>query len=136
MWLLILLTQSIAQHHAAQHSTGNVPLCRYLVARKVKGVGCDYISIEGERDQSGSESGGDSESESEGESKMKSEGTYKTLLGGGVAIIEGLRLADAQSARTGEEGGSEGHYMLACLFLRLNGVEAAPARAVLLPLGR
>jgi arylformamidase len=90
----------------------------YLVGRKVKGVGCDYLSIE--------------------RKDVEPASTYKTLLGGGVAVIEGLRLAGVKTVDLEEEviGAREGNYTLACLFLRLNGVEAAPARAVLLPSGR
>ena len=47
--------------------------------------------------------------------------THRTLLGAGVAVLEGLDLADAPL----------GLYELICLPLRLVGAEAAPARVVL-----
>jgi len=48
---------------------------------------------------------------------------HERLLGDGVAVIEGLRLADV----------APGPYLLACLPLALLGSDGAPARAVLLP---
>lgn len=48
--------------------------------------------------------------------------THKTLLGNGITIIEGLRLKDIR----------EGNYMLCALPLRIDNVEAAPARAILI----
>lgn len=49
--------------------------------------------------------------------------THKILLGRGIPVIEGLRLKDVP----------EGDYNLVCLPLRIAGVEALPARAVLYP---
>lgn len=49
--------------------------------------------------------------------------THILLLEHGIALIEGLRLAHI----------NQGNYTLICLPLALVGVEAAPARAVLLP---
>jgi arylformamidase len=48
--------------------------------------------------------------------------THKALLNAGVAVIEGLRLGHV----------AEGNYFLVCLPLAVVGLEAAPARAVLL----
>lgn len=48
--------------------------------------------------------------------------THKTLLGNGIIILEGLRLADVP----------EGNYQLIALPVKLVGVEAAPTRAVLI----
>lgn len=48
--------------------------------------------------------------------------THKILLGNKVALIEGLRLEQVQA----------GSYILMCLPLLLVGLDAAPARAVLL----
>lgn len=73
-----------------------------LVARGVKTVGWDYLSIE----QFGSQTFE----------------VHKLLLGRGILIIEGLDL------RTIEPGS----YQLACLPLKLEGVDGAPARAVLM----
>jgi arylformamidase len=74
---------------------------QFLVSKKVKAVGIDYLGIE--REQPGHE-------------------THKALLNAKILIIEGLRLKDVQSD----------NYFLCCLPLKLNGLEAAPARAVLL----
>lgn len=48
--------------------------------------------------------------------------SHKTLLRKNVAIIEGLRLKHVQP----------GHYTLICLPLKIDGGDAAPARAILL----
>lgn len=74
----------------------------YLVERQVKTIGMDYLSIE----QFGS----------------ATFDVHKILLGHGVLIIEGLDLHAV----------SPGPYLLACLPLNLQGVDAAPARAVLM----
>ena len=50
--------------------------------------------------------------------------THRVLFRGGAAVLEGLDLSDAEP----------GWYTLACLPLRLVGTEAAPVRAVLMPL--
>jgi arylformamidase len=48
--------------------------------------------------------------------------THELLMHNGITIIEGLRLSEAES----------GSYTLFCLPLRVQGLEAAPARAILL----
>lgn len=48
--------------------------------------------------------------------------THRTLLGAGVIIVEGLMLAEPEA----------GDYQLLCLPLRLEGLDGAPARAVLI----
>lgn len=48
--------------------------------------------------------------------------THKILLGNGITIIEGLRLKEV----------NEGKYLLCALPLKIKGVEAAPARAILI----
>jgi len=73
----------------------------YLKSVGITGVGIDALGIE--RAQPGHE-------------------THKTLLGAGIVILEGLRLADVK----------EGTYRLAALPLRLKGTEASPARAILI----
>lgn len=72
----------------------------YLKASAIKGVGIDSLGIE--RSQPGHP-------------------THKTLLGSGIVILEGLRLADIE----------EGDYLLLAAPLKIKGTEAAPARAVL-----
>jgi arylformamidase len=74
----------------------------YLVERDVKSIGMDYLSIE----QFGS----------------KTFEVHKLLLGKGILIIEGLDL----------RGIASGPYLLSCLPLKLEGVDGAPARAVLM----
>ncbi len=51
---------------------------------------------------------------------------HQLLLAKGVIVVEGLNLT----------GIAPGEYLLVCLPLRLNGAEAAPARAVLIDRGR
>ena len=72
-----------------------------LVAKGVKLVGVDYLSIE--------------------QFKSGHHKTHKTLLGADVIIIEGLALA----------GVPAGRYELICLPLSLPGLDGAPARVVL-----
>jgi arylformamidase len=73
----------------------------FLAERKIQTVGVDYLSVGG----------------------FKKDGaqTHAALLSAGIWIIEGLNLA----------GVAPGHYDLVCLPLRLAGVEAAPARAII-----
>lgn len=73
----------------------------YLKNIGISGVGIDSLGIE--RAQPGHE-------------------THKTLLGNGIIILEGLRLADIE----------EGAYKMAALPLKMNGTEAAPARVILI----
>ena len=74
----------------------------HLVACGVKTIGMDYLSIE----QFGS----------------KTFEVHKRLLGAGVLVIEGLDLSAVAA----------GPYLLSCLPLKLEGVDGAPARAVLM----
>jgi len=74
----------------------------YLVSRGVELVGIDYLSIE--QFHSGHHR------------------THRTLLGAGVVIVEGLALSDPPP----------GEYELVCLPLRLEGLDGAPARAILI----
>jgi arylformamidase len=69
---------------------------RFLVERRVQLIGIDYLSI------------GDADA-------------HRTLLGAGVAALEGLDLRHVDP----------GWYELICLPLRLPGSDGAPARAVL-----
>jgi arylformamidase len=74
----------------------------YLAGLGVKLVGVDYLSIE--QFHSGHHR------------------THRTLLGHGVVIVEGLMLGEPPP----------GDYELRCLPLRLDGLDGAPARAVLI----
>ncbi len=73
----------------------------YLVKCGVRAVGTDHLGIE------------------RGQPKHE---THIALLGTGVIIIEGLRLAHVEA----------GKYFLCCLPLAIQGGDAAPARAILL----
>ena len=73
----------------------------YLVSRGVKLVGVDYLSIE--------------------QFRSGHHLTHRTLLQQDVVIVEGLDLSAPPP----------GEYSLACLPLRLAGLDGAPARAVL-----
>ena len=73
----------------------------YLKELQIFGVGIDSLGIE--RAQPGHE-------------------THKTLLGSGIIILEGLRLADVE----------KGVYQMIALPLKIIGTEAAPARVILL----
>lgn len=75
----------------------------WLVERGVRLVGIDYLSVQ---------------------AYTASNAVHQTLLNAGVAVLEGLNLAEA----------APGDYELLCLPLKCEGVEAAPARALLLPL--
>ena len=74
-----------------------VPAAQRLVERGVRLVGVDYLSV--------------------GEPEI-----HRTLLGAGIAAIEGLDL----------RGIEPGSYRLACLPLRIVDSDGAPARAVLI----
>jgi arylformamidase len=75
----------------------------FLVERGVRAVGVDYLSVGG----------------------FKRDGSYvhKTLLQGGIWIIEGLDLSQVRPGR----------YDLICLPLKLDRGDGAPARAILRP---
>ena len=77
---------------------------RFLVERGVRLIGVDYLSV--------------------GSFRHGGSYVHKTLLGGGVWIIEGLDLSSV----------SPGNYYLICLPLRLIPGDGAPARAILRPL--
>lgn len=74
---------------------------RFLVERSVRVVGVDYLSV--------------------GSFKHGGSYVHKTLLGGGVWIIEGLDLSRVKP----------GKYDLICLPLKLDQGDGAPARAIL-----
>lgn len=73
----------------------------YLVEKKVKAVGIDYLGIE---------------------HSQPGHPTHENLMYGSVTIIEGLRLGHVPA----------GSYFFVCLPLNVIGVEAAPARAILI----
>ncbi len=73
---------------------------QYLVEKKIKAVGIDYLGIE--RNQPDHE-------------------THTILMKHEIGIIEGLRLSHVETQR----------YFFLCLSLPVVGLEAAPARAIL-----
>jgi arylformamidase len=78
----------------------------FLVNREIRLVGVDYLSV--------------------GSFKHGGSYVHKTLLSGGIWIIEGLNLSDV----------TPGKYDLICLPLRIVGGDGAPARAILKPVPR
>lgn len=74
----------------------------YLAALGIKLVGVDYYSVE--------------------QFRSGHHRTHKTLLERGIVIVEGLNLT----------GIAPGEYEFICLPLRLEGLDGAPARAVLI----
>lgn len=78
----------------------------WLVSRKVKAVGIDYLSVE--------------------EYGAKDPVAHVTLLKNGIPIIESLNsnLASLVGRRT----------LLVCLFMKLRDIDGAPARAIAFPL--
>ena len=74
---------------------------KFLVDQGVKLVGVDYLSVE--------------------QFKKPGAPAHRVLLGGGVIIIEGLNLTEADA----------GHYEMYCLPLKIANGDGAPARVVL-----
>jgi arylformamidase len=74
---------------------------QYLIDKKIKTVGIDYLGIE---------------------HSQPGHPTHETLMHADIGIIEGLRLGHVKA----------GEYVCVCLPLYTIGLEAAPARAVLL----
>ena len=74
---------------------------RWLIARGIRLVGTDFISIEGADDPTVP--------------------VHRALLGAGIAIVEGLDLRDAPAGR----------YTLWCLPLKIHDGDGGPARVVL-----
>ncbi len=79
---------------------------KYLVERKVRSVGVDYLSVAG--------------------FYKDTVETHVVLLGAGIWIMEGLDLRRI----------APGHYDLICLPLKLLGADGAPARAILRPIAQ
>jgi len=73
----------------------------YLVEKKIKLIGVDYLSIE--------------------EYRKEGHPAHNTFLGAGVIIIEGLDLADVPA----------GDYELICLPLKIKDADGSPARVLL-----
>ena len=74
---------------------------RFLVDQGVKVVGIDYLSVE--------------------QFKKPGAPAHRALLGGGVVIIEGLDLSEAEP----------GAYEMYCLPLKIKDADGAPARVVI-----
>jgi arylformamidase len=75
---------------------------KLLATKRLRLVGIDYLSIQ---------------------RYFEPPDVHRALLGAGMPILEGLRLAEV----------APGAYELICLPIRLVNVEGAPARAILLP---
>jgi arylformamidase len=73
---------------------------KYLAELKTLAIGIDYLS-------------------------MGSPEVHRTLLGAGVAVVEGLNLSEV----------NPGQYEFLCLPLRIRRGDGAPARALLKPIG-
>lgn len=103
---VLIRTRNSQRLNNPEFDTGYVFLApdgaEYLVSIGVELVGVDYLSIE--QFHSGHHK------------------THRTLLEKDVVIIEGLSLSEPVP----------GNYELVCLPLRLEGLDAAPARAVLI----
>ncbi|MCX8129802.1 MAG: cyclase family protein [Clostridia bacterium] len=74
----------------------------YLVSKKVKSVGIDYLAID--------------------KFDSSDHPAHHILLGNNIGIMESLLLKDVP----------EGEYFLSCLPLKITGVDGSPVRAVLL----
>jgi arylformamidase len=103
--ILLKTRNSRAQWHEQDFKTDfvgvNASGARYLRDRGARMIGVDYLSV-GLFEGDGAE-------------------THKTLLSGGVWIVEGLDLANVE----------EGEYDLVCLPLRIVGSDGSPVRAAL-----
>jgi arylformamidase len=74
----------------------------YLVQKKIKALGIDYLSVEAFR--------------------SPGHRVHHMLLGEGIILVEGLDLSNAD----------EGEYFITFFPLKIKGVEASPVRAVLM----
>ena len=103
--IILLKTTNSELHNIAPFDPNFVYLAasgaEYLVEKKVKAVGIDYIGLE---------------------RSQEDHATHQILMKHNIVIMEGLRLNMVYA----------GNYILACLPLALVGVEAAPARAILI----
>jgi arylformamidase len=96
-------SEFIKERHFRQDYTYVAPdAAEHLVSLGVKLVGVDYLSIE--------------------QFRSGHHRTHRTLLERGIVIVEGLDLS----------GIHPGAYDFSCLPLRLEGLDGAPARAVLM----
>ena len=102
---VLLKTRMSGQLRTREFQAGFVSLAEdaaaYLVQAGLKLVGIDYLSIDPHDSTDWP--------------------AHRLLLGAGVVVIEGLDLSEVEA----------GEYEMACLPLRIEGAEAAPARVVL-----
>jgi len=102
---VLLKTRMSGQLRHSEFQQGFVALAEdaatYLVQVGIKLVGIDYLSID--------------------PFDSKDHPAHHALLGAGVVIVEGLDLSEVP----------EGEYDMACLPLRIEGADGAPARVVL-----
>jgi arylformamidase len=106
--ILLFKTRNSALWHHRRFQENYVYLSTaavaYLIYKGIRAVGIDYLSV-----------GGFNKNEKE---------AHDTLLRASIWIIESLDLSSVEA----------GTYELLCLPLRLDGAEAAPARAILRPI--
>ncbi len=81
----------------------SVDAAEWLIAKGVRLVGIDYLSID-----------------APGDANLP---VHRALLANDVVVVESLNLMQV----------SEGHYQLVCLPMKVGGSEGAPARVILLP---
>jgi len=99
--ILFRTRNSRCEPSAQDYVSLNRDAALFLASRAVRSVGIDALSI--------------------GPTGEEGDGVHRVLLGAGVWIIEGLRLAAVRP----------GPYDLVCLPLSIPGAEGAPARAIL-----
>jgi len=90
---------------------------QWLVEKGIKCIGIDFPGIERSDIQ-------------------KDHQTHQVLLSAKIPIIEGLRLAEVQADfvfmhQSGKKAGQKSKYFFLCLPIKLMGIDAAPARALL-----
>jgi arylformamidase len=109
--LLIRTRASRQRQHEASNSGSaglTIGAADWLVARGVALVGIDCPSIESEVEAT--------------QGKADSLPVHRRLLAAGIVVVEGLQLKHA----------GPGAYLLVCLPLKLEGLDGAPVRAILL----
>ncbi|CAG0945007.1 arylformamidase [Anaerolineae bacterium] len=103
---LLFKTRNSTRSHRVEFQTDFIAFApdaaHWLVARGIKRVGIDYLSVE--------------------LFDAPSPKTHRILLGADVAVIEGLDLREI----------APGNYTLACLPLKVKDGDGAPARAMLI----
>jgi arylformamidase len=100
-WLLFKTRNSLSEDFDFEFVYLREDGAKYLKEIGIKGVGTDGLGIERAQPEYG---------------------THRTLMAGGILVLEGLRLKEVPA----------GSYFMVVAPLKLQGIEAAPARAFLL----